>query len=280
MHYQRSIRALAGAATAVLLATADAPALDDMTYPNLKGQWNRIGSPRWDQQDRNGERAPLTAEYRAIHNANLADQHAGGQGTDPTYVCLPPGMPRDMVAYEAMELVVTPETTHVLIDHIHDSRRIFTDGRDWPAEVEPSFAGYSIGHWIDQTGNGRFDLLEVETRHFKGPRTFDESGLPLHRDNQTIVKERFFLDRSEPDVLHDEITVVDHALTGPWTVTRTYRREPDPRPVWREVVCAENNLHVRIGTDDYFLSAEGHLMPTRKDQAPPDLRYFSQPRKR
>jgi hypothetical protein len=280
MHYQRSIRALAGAVTAVLLATADAPALDDMTYPNLKGQWNRIGSPRWDQQDRNGERAPLTAEYRAIHNANLADQHAGGQGTDPTYVCLPPGMPRDMVAYEAMELVVTPETTYVLIDHIHDSRRIFTDGRDWPAEVEPTFAGYSIGHWIDQTGNGRFDLLEVETRHFKGPRTFDESGLPLHRDNQTIVKERFFLDRSEPDVLHDEITVVDHALTGPWTVTRTYRREPDPRPVWREVVCAENNLHVRIGTDDYFLSAEGHLMPTRKDQAPPDLRYFSQPRKR
>jgi hypothetical protein len=280
MHYQRSIRALAGAVTAVLLATADAPALDDMTYPNLKGQWNRIGSPRWDQQDRNGERAPLTAEYRAIHNANLADQHAGGQGTDPTYVCLPPGMPRDMVAYEAMELVVTPETTYVLIDHIHDSRRIFTDGRDWPAEVEPSFAGYSIGHWIDQTGSGRFDLLEVETRHFKGPRTFDESGLPLHRDNQTIVKERFFLDRSEPDVLHDEITVVDHALTGPWTVIRRYRREPDPRPVWREVVCAENNLHVRIGTDDYFLSAEGHLMPTRKDQAPPDMRYFSQPRKR
>ena len=280
MHYQRSIRALAGAVTAVLLATADAPALDDMTYPNLKGQWNRIGSPRWDQQDRNGERAPLTAEYRAIHNANLADQHAGGQGTDPTYVCLPPGMPRDMVAYEAMELVVTPETTYVLIDHIHDSRRIFTDGRDWPAEVEPSFAGYSIGHWIDRTGNGRFGLLEVETRHFKGPRTFDESGLPLHRDNQTIIKERFFLDQSDPDVLHDEITVIDHALTGPWTVTRNYRREPDPRPVWREVVCAENNLHVRIGKDDYFLSAEGHLMPTRKDQAPPDMRYFSQPRKR
>jgi hypothetical protein len=31
------------------------------------------------------------------------------------------------------------------MDHIHDSRRIFTDGRQWPKEIEPSFAGYSIG---------------------------------------------------------------------------------------------------------------------------------------
>ena len=274
----RAIGALLLGAAALLITTAGASAFDDAAYPNLKGQWNRIGSPRWDQQDRNGERAPLTREYRAIHNANLADQNAGGQGTDPTYMCLAPGMPRDMVAYEAMEMVVLPETTYVLIDHIHDSRRIFTDGRDWPRDIAPSFTGYSIGRWVATQPAGRFDLLEVETRGFKGPRTFDESGLPLHRDNQTIVKERIFLDRSDRDVLHDEITVLDHALTRPWTVTKNYRRESDPRPVWREVVCAEDNLHVRIGKDDYFLSAEGYLMPTRKGQAAPDLRYFGQKR--
>jgi hypothetical protein len=103
--------------------------------------------------------------------------------------------------------------------------------------------------------------------------------MPLHRDNQTIVKERIFLDRTDPEVLHDEVTVIDHALTHPWTMTKNYRRESDPRPVWREVVCQENNLHVRIGADDYFLSAEGYLMPTRKGQAAPDLRYFGQPRR-
>ncbi len=278
MPYQVSIGAIAMAAV-LLIGTAGARAFDDAQYPNLKGQWNRIGSPRWDQQDRYGERAPLTPEYRAIHAANLADQGAGGQGTDPTYLCLAPGMPRDMVAYEAMEIVVTPQTTYVLIDHIHDSRRIFTDGRDWSAEVEPSFTGNSIGRWIDQDGDGRYDLLEVETRDFKGPRTFDESGLPLHRDNQTIVKERIYLDKTDPDVLHDEITVIDHALTRPWTVTKSYRREPDRQPVWREVVCAESNLHVRIGKDDFFLSADGLLMPVKKDQSPPDLRYFNQSRK-
>src|ERR1017187_8682168 len=148
MPHLYSIGAVALAA-AWLIGTASAQAFDDAKYPNLKGQWNRIGSPRWDQQDRYGERAPLTPEYQAIHAANLADQRAGGQGTDPTYTCLAPGMPRAMVAYEAMELVVTPETTYVLIDHIHDSRRIFTDGRDWSADVEPSFAGNSIGRWID-----------------------------------------------------------------------------------------------------------------------------------
>jgi hypothetical protein len=62
-------------------------------------------------------------------------------------------------------------------------------------------------------------------------------------------------------------------------VTRNYRREPVRYPAWREVVCSENNLHVRIAKDDYFLSAEGYLMPTRKDQSPPDLRYFKQTRK-
>jgi hypothetical protein len=68
-------------------------------------------------------------------------------------------------------------------------------------------------------------------------------------------------------------------LTHPWTVTKNYRREAERRPVWREVVCAESNLHVRIGKDDFFLSADGYLMPTKKDQPPPDLRYFNPSRK-
>jgi hypothetical protein len=81
--------------------------------------------------------------------------------------------------------------------------RIYTDGRNWPAEPEPSFAGYSIGHWVDEAGEGRFNLLEIETRYMKGPRTFEVSGLPLHEDNQTVVKERIFLDEAKPDLLYD-----------------------------------------------------------------------------
>jgi hypothetical protein len=41
-------------------------------------------------------------------------------------------------------------------------------------------------------------------------------------------------------------------------------------------VCAENNVHVNVGKEDYYVSADGYLMPIRKNQAPPDLRYFKQ----
>ncbi len=260
-----------------VLTIAAAQAADDAKYPDLKGQWNTL-SPRGSfdpDKPRGGDTAaPLTEEYKAVHAANLADQAAGGMGTEPSYMCLPPGMPRAMIAYEAMEVVVTPHTTYILIDHIHDNRRIYTDGRGWPAEIEPSYAGYSIGKWSDEGNTGRFNLLEAETRAFKGPRAYDTSGLPLHRDNQTVVKERIYQDKAEQDILYDEITVIDHALTHPWTVTRKYQRDPNPQPVWREAVCTENNQHVHIQNQNYFIGADGYLMPAKKDQEPPDLKYF------
>jgi hypothetical protein len=257
------------------MAIGSAQAFDESKYPDLKGQWQRVGAPRWADPSK----APLTAEYRAIFEANIKDQKTGGQGSDPTITCLPPGMPRVMNVYEPVEIVVTPHTTHMLMQHIHDSRRIFTDGRDWPQGVEPTFAGYSIGTWIDQDGDGRYDLLLVETRDIKGPRTYDSTGLPLHEDNKTVIKERISVDKSNPNTLFDEITVIDNALTQPWTITKTYVREPKKYPVWRETVCAEGNQHVIIGKENYFLSADGLLMPVKKNQPPPDLRYFSNARK-
>jgi hypothetical protein len=261
----------------LMMTASGAWAFDETKYPNLKGQWVRIGSPRWVQDDPWNLKAPVTPEYKAIHAANLADMQAGGQGTDPTYMCLAPGMPRSMNAYAEMEVVVTAETTYILIDYIHDNRRIYTDGRGWPTDMEATFGGYSIGHWIDTKNDGHFDVLEVETRGFKGPRTFDESGLPLHEDNQTVVKERIYLDKADPDLLHDQITTIDNALLRPWTIVKDYRRDPSKYPIWREFVCMESNQHVRVGKDDFFLSSDGYLMPTRKGQAPPNLKYFDQP---
>jgi hypothetical protein len=266
-------------------ATTDgARAFDETKYPDLKGQWRRVepGDPtRFDpsKPPGRGQQAPYTPEYQALFEGGLADLAEGGAGLDKSPFCMPPGMPRSMNVYTPMEIVVTPDTTYILIDHIHDNRRIFTDGRDWPADVEPSYAGYSIGKWIDTKGAGRYDLLEVETRYFKGPRELETTGLPLHRDNQTVVKERIFFDQTETGILHDEITVFDHAFTRPWTVLKSYRRTPNARPVWTESVCAEGNQHVEIANQSYLLSAEGHLMPTKKNQPPPDLRYFNQPGK-
>ena len=264
------------ALAAALLATiAGTRASDQPQYPDLNGQWSRASlRSQWDPSKPRGlqQQAPLTAEYQAVFEANLADLHAGNLGADPQVYCFPSGMPRMMIAYEPMELIVTAEITYVRVDHLSEFRRIYTDGRGWPAEVEPSFQGYSIGKWIDADNDGRYDALEVETRGLKGPRTLDADGLPLHKDNRTVVKERIYLDKANRDLLHDEITTIDHALTHPWTVTRDYNREHNP--VWPEYLCTEANNHIRIGKELYFLSADGSLMPAYKDQPPPDLSYF------
>jgi hypothetical protein len=274
---ERSLIGAIALAFALGATMVDARAFDDSKYPDLKGQWRIVGGPM--RFDTNkpwglGQQAPLTPEYQAIFEANLVDQAAGGQGTTPTFTCISPGMPRVTNGYGQVEIVVTPETTHILVQHIHDNRRIFTDGRDWPAELEPSLLGYSIGKWIDTAGTGNYDVLEVETRGFKGPRAFDSSGIPLHHDNQTVVKELIYLDPADRNLLHDQVTVLDHALTHPWSVIKSSRREPNSRPYWREVNCSENNNHLEIAKQAYMLSADGFLMPTKKDQPPPDLKYF------
>jgi hypothetical protein len=265
---------------ALMLMSGGASAFDDSNYPDLKGQWNRQETPgiapSFDPTKRPGlaQKAPLTPEYQKVLEASLADQAAGGGGFAPDYLCISSGMPMRMTAYTPLEFIVTADTTHIAGPDGYMHRRIYTDGRDWPADVEPSRIGYSIGRWIDEDADGKFDTLLVETRYFRGQRAFDQTGIPLHEDNQTVVMERIYLDKTNRNILHDEMTVIDHALTRPWTVMKSYVREPSTRAVWIAWDCAEGNPHVRIGPEDYMVGGDGLLMPAKKGQQPPDLRYF------
>jgi hypothetical protein len=264
---------------AALSTSPGARASDDSKYPDFAGVWRKpagVGN-QWDPTKPLGraQEPPLTPEYQAIFEASLADQKAGGQGNDPPSRCVPFAMPRVMTVVFDMEIVVTPATTYILFAHSLP-RHVLTDGRDWPKEIEPTFLGLSIGKWIDSDGDGRYDVLEIETRGLKGPRTYEGTGMPFHADNQTVVKERLSLDKGV-DALNDEITVFDHALLRPWTITKRYRRDHDP--VRLEYNCSEDNHHVLIGGEDYFLSGDDMLMPSKKDQPPPDLRYFAPARK-
>src|SRR5260370_8552983 len=134
-----------------------------------------------------------------------------------------------MMSAPAQEYIITPETTYISVGT--DLRRIFTDGRPWPTNVEPTYQGYSIGRWIDEEGDGRYDVLEVETRGpFKRPRAYDATGLPLHFDNQSTFKGRFHLDKNAPHPLPDQITQSHPPPPRPRTPTTPSRRRPHNHP--------------------------------------------------
>jgi hypothetical protein len=276
-----NVNPIAACAVAVLLlGTSGSRAHDEAKYPAFEGAWMRDpGPPRYDpsKPPRRGQAPPLTPEYQAIFEASLADQANGGQGNDLTHRCIPVGMPRQTASGFPIEIVVTAKTTYILFESsFATTRRIHTDGRAWPDAAEPTFAGYSIGEWLDTDGDGRYDTLEIETRYMKGPRAVDNSGIPLHEDNGTIVKERMFLNKTNPDILNNQVTTFDKAFTHPWTVMKNYRRS---KTELAEDNCDENNHHVQIGAENYYLSADGYLMPAKKGQRPPDLRYFRQSQK-
>ena len=269
-------------AAVLCVQVAGAAAEDAKKYPDWDGLWKR-GSPVgvWDPTKPGGlaQQPPLTAEYQKVFESNLAKGKAGVV-FDIKGTCGPVGMPRLMILYEPMEIVIKPKATYMLFESMSPIRRIFTDGRDWPKEPDAQFVGTSIGKWLDTDNDGTYDTLEVETRYLRGPRLFDSTGIPLHSDNETVVTEKLYLDKMDPNILRNEITTRDHALTRPWTVSRFYRRELDP--IFEEYPCTEDNRWIAIGGKLYLADSEGYLMPIQKDQPPPDPKYlqkYFQPKK-
>ena len=143
--------------------------------PDWTGQWLRfaVKIPTQPSHDQTkpwgfGQEAPLTPEYEAILRESIADQAIGGLGNFPTTLGRPAGMPHMMMAFQPLEFVVTPEVTYVMIASYDHYRRIFTDGRDFPTQAEPTYAGYSIGKWIDEDGDGTYDVLWSRPADLRG----------------------------------------------------------------------------------------------------------------
>jgi len=274
--------ALASVAFAAILFATSSSAQAETKYPDWPGQWMRVpdgGVPRYDPtKPLRKQEAPLKDEYRIRHEASMRDQDEGGHGLDLAYTCRPPGMPRMMSGVALMEFLIAPDITRILFDrNNYAPRRIYTDGRPWPQfnEENSTFPGFSIGVWKDTDGDGRYDQLEVETRHVRGPRTWDQSGMPMADDYEGVITERLFLDKNDPKLMYNELTTTDNSLTRPWSVVKKYRlMRSGPKMLWGENNCIEGQAWVTIGSEVYYLSGDGTIMPIKKGQAPPDLKYF------
>ncbi len=217
--------ALALAAGSGALAQSRPPA----KLPDWRGVWGNFGSRNIDPTTESGAfqpNAPLNAEYARKYQDYLAAVKAGKPKGD--IGCLPEGPPRIMRAPYPMEVVVTPDQTWILAEFKHEVRRIYTDGRKVPDDLDPTYEGYSTGHWEG-------DTLVFDTVALK-EGTLDSGGL-AHSDALTLHER---MRRVSPDTLEDQVTMTDpKVLTRPWTVTRQYKLHKD----WeiKEFTCEEND---------------------------------------
>jgi hypothetical protein len=172
----------------------------------------------------------LTPEYMAKWEVIRKSRIAGSSEYDNTLKCLPPGMPAMMNMAYGMEILQTKDKI-TFFSELNDAlRRVYLDGRKPSQKVldDPTYAGYSTGHWEG-------DTLVVDTVALRD-NTFIE-GFSPHSDQMT-VRERLRL--LAPDLLEDRIAVNDQkALAKPWETVKTYRKAKPPNDQLREFACAE-----------------------------------------
>jgi hypothetical protein len=196
--------------------------------PDWRGVWAHVGSLNIDPTTDSGKpqpNAPLNAEAKKVYDDGLAARAAGKPRGD--IGCLPEGPPRNMRSPYPMEVVVTPQQTWILLEFKHEVRRVYTDGRKPPEDLDPTYEGYSTGHWEGDTLV--FDTVGLV------PGTIDSGGL-AHSDALTLHER---MRKVNAKTLEDQITMTDPKIfTKPWTITRQYELHKD----WdiKEFVCEQN----------------------------------------
>jgi hypothetical protein len=152
---------------------------------------------------------------------------------DPDANCLPQGVPKIDAAPVPWKLIQGPRQVTILYEAFNLFREIFTDGRELPKDPNPTWLGYSVGHWDG-------DTLVVESNGFNGKTWLDQAGHPT--SDALHVTERFR--RKDFGHLELEITIDDPKMyTQPWTVKESPRLFADGELL--EFNCNENERDIR-----------------------------------
>jgi hypothetical protein len=184
---------------------------------DLSGTWNKA----WRTLSYTEEPPPFTAEGKKRFDANKPGYGpravAPALGNDPMGFCDPLGIPRNLlleVSIYQMEMVQTPKRLFQVFEWAHSLREIWTDGRQMPKDLDPTFNGYSIGHWEG-------DVFVVQSAGFDDRPWLDHFGNP-HSDQMTVEERYHRLDR---DNMEMTITITDPVIyTRPWVSERKILR--------------------------------------------------------
>jgi hypothetical protein len=156
---------------------------------------------------------------------------------DPTASCIVGGVPRsDFVGYP-FKILQVPGMVAILYEAVHSYRQIFSDGRPFPKDPNPSWFGYSVGRWEG-------DAFVVQTEGFNDKGWLDNAGRPA--TEKLKVTERFV--RKDFGHMDIEVTIDDSkAYTKPWTVVQPLAYQPDTELL--EYMCNENNKYFELVHD-------------------------------
>jgi hypothetical protein len=146
---------------------------------------------------------------------------------DPEITGCKPGGPRHITHGGLTKIVQTPALITMLYEDL-SYRQIFLDGRMLPQDPNPSWMGYSVGHWENET-------LEVESAGFNDRTWLDFAGHP-HTEGLRMIERYHRRDFGHMDL---QVTLDDPgAYNRPWTVSAGGPLAADTELI--EYVCAEN----------------------------------------
>jgi hypothetical protein len=152
-------------------------------------------------------------------------------GDDPLARCLPHGVPRiNTNGLFPIKIVQTPSLVVILYEQLNLFRQVFLDGRTLSGDVNPTWLGYSTGHWEG-------DTLVVDTRGFNDKTWLDtQKGRPA--SDALHVVERFR--RPKAGDLEIVVTIDDpKTYAKPWTTTvQHFTLQPGTDLI--EFICNEN----------------------------------------
>jgi hypothetical protein len=156
-----------------------------------------------------GARLPGGLPYQPWAAELVKKRMAANGKDDPVSHCQPAAALRLLTFPPYRKFVQAPGLLAILSERDVTFRQIFTDDRPLPNDPQPSFRGYSSGHWEG-------DALVVHTNGFRDGMWLDRSGSPMTDAAQ--LTERFR--RVNYGNLEIEVTLDDpKAYTAPWTVT-------------------------------------------------------------
>jgi hypothetical protein len=140
--------------------------------------------------------------------------------------CLPPGPKAGIgVGGTPMKILQMPNLVAVLYEYHTIFRQIFMDGRALPEDPNPTWMGYSVGHWDG-------DTLVVTTAGYNDRTTLDLAGHP-HTEALRLTERYHRRDAGHLDL---QVTFDDpKAYTRPWTLPVEFDLIPDGDLI--EYVC-------------------------------------------